>query len=632
MNNRSISDNLAKVSVYIQNNKKDGRGSGFILKSSDEHDFAYLLTAKHVILGEKYQENPDYLMQDEWTFDNDDFDFYLNGKIISLYKNQIFFLLDVDIAFGLVSLSDNSLGDIKKIRLSDNDFSSNYKVNFYTFGYPVIASKEYGHGIELDFIREVTNLEQKESVFSSKRNLGNPMGSQSISSNISKALGGLSGSGIFLNKESDCLHVNSLIIKADGFSNIIALNLLEKIEKINELISKYSSEEIPRLEVNQNFEFDDESIKLESIDYEKFIEKIGELDENELSRYGRSSSEIINEKRCLEKNRKKLAQYCIKLALSHNEKKQYHLSTRYFNHAIDLDSSYKPLFLISKNNRSKYNKAVVKIANETLMTHDLSYEDQYELIKQKIVALESDENEQYKAIIEFFNINQNIKKTESIKLDIENYLLSAKNIINKNICDLLKSNGEISIEDYLYMAEKSELNESFYYSVYFLYAARDLAKLIYDKNKIPEIIAEINKKLSNVLNNKSFDHSMRSFDAQREAEEQIRSFEKIKEESEAILFNDVKDILQKLNDIYDKTNDSGILQEISKTIDSISKKINPDTHNQDVSPSDIQDEEKPNKKTGFGLRSVGLGLFIDVFLFIGMVGFLTGSAVNTVIG
>jgi hypothetical protein len=64
----------------------------------------------------------------------------------------------------------------------------------------------------------------------------------------------------------------------------------------------------------------------------------------------------------------------------------------------------------------------------------------------------------------------------------------------------------------------------------------------------------------------------------------------------------------------------------------MSKKINPDAHNQDIPSSDMQDEEKPNKKTGFGLRSVGLGLFIDVFLFIGMVGFLTGSAVNTVIG
>jgi len=624
-----ISNDLSKITVCVINKKINEGGTGFILKQSDEYDFGYFFTAKHVILGKNYQSNPDYLNSGKCFVDKKELSLYLDGREIFLYGDEIFYL-DIDIAFGIVKLSENSLENLKKIKVSDYDFSSNYKYNFYAFGYPSFVSKEYGDAIELDFTREVSLSEQKELVFSSKRNLGSTRINKT-ESNISTILGGLSGGGIFLNKESDYLHVNSLIIKADGFTSIIALNLLEQINKINGVFIQYNGDEnIPRLEMNQFFEFDDEHIKLECIDYEKFKEKIGDIDETEFSLY-KNSRKIIDHKRNLENERKKLAKFCVKLALSYNENKEYHLSTRYFKHAIDLDESYKPLFLLSKNNRSKYNEAIIKTTDDVLMTRDINYETQYELIKQKILALDDNKKNQYEAILEFFNIKQNVNESEFITHDVENYLCMARDIINCDIEISLKNNKNIFAENYLYMAEVSKTNKSFYHSVYFLYAARDLVKFIYNKNQPIDEIEYANEKLTSVLSDESFDRSI-IFKAQIEAEEKIRSFEKIKKESDAILFNDVKDILQKLNDIYDKSNDSGILQEISQTIDSISKKINPDAHNQDTSSSDMQDEEKPNKKTGFGLRSVGLGLFIDVFLFIGMVGFLTGSAVNTVIG
>lgn len=620
---------LKKITVYIDNKKTGERGTGFILKQSDNHRFAYFFTAKHVILGKNYQDNSNYAMPNILEqFDCNELDLRINDTKLLLYKNKIFYL-DVDISFGIIDLSITSLNDVKTIKISDYDFSSNYKYDFYTFGYPAIISKEYGEVIELSFKREVNN----ELLFSSNGNLGSASGSKA-QSNISMILGGLSGSGIFLNKTSNSLHISSLIVKAAGFKTIIALNLLDYIEKINVLTKNNFDEDIPLLEMNKDFEFDNETIELHNIDYDEFKKKIGEIDEAELSPYRENYRKVIDDKKSLENKRKKLAQYCASLALTYNEEERYHLSTRYFKHAVDLDISYKPLFLISKSDRSKYTNAVVKITDETLTSHDIGYEDQYKLLKQKIEVLDENRNEQYDAIVDFFNINQQVEQSDVTRNDIEKYLSLAKNIINDDIEQSLKLNHKVTAENYLYMAEVSELNKSFHHSVYFLYAARDLMRLFYKKDQSSDYFNYVNDRLKVVFSDESFNYADRSmvFKFQTDAEEKIRSFEKIKEESEAVLFNDVKDILQKLNDIYDKTNDSGILQEISKTIESMSKKINPDAHNQDIPSSDMQDEEKPNKKTGFGLRSVGLGLFIDVFLFIGMVGFLTGSAVNTVIG
>lgn len=620
---------LQKITVYIDNKKTGERGTGFILKQSDNHRFAYFFTAKHVILGKNYQDNSNYAMPSILDkFDCNELDLKANDTKFFLYENKIFYL-DVDISFGIIDLSITSLNDIKKIKISDYDFSSNYKYDFYTFGYPAISSEKYGEFIELNFRGE----KDKKLLFSSNRNLGSVSSYNKSKSTIFAGLGGLSGSGVFLNKTSDYLHVNSLIVEADGYRTIIALSLLDYIDGINELIKNNFDEEIPILEMNKDFDFDNETIELDNIDYDRFKEKIGEIDEAELSPY-ENSRKVIDDKKSLEDKRKKLAQYCACLALTYNKKRQYHLSTRYFKYAVDLDISYKPLFLISKNDRSKYNEALVKVTDETLIHHDISYEDQYKLLKQKIEVLDGDKNEQYKAIVDFFNINQQVEQSDLTRNDIEKYLSLAKTIINDDIEKSLKSNYKVTAENYLYMAEVAELNKSFHHSVYFLYAARDLMRLFYKKDQSLDYSDYVNGKLNAVFSNEYFDHVDRSmvFRFQTDAEEKIRSFEKIKEESEAVLFNDVKDILQKLNDIYDKTNDSGILQEISKTIESMSRKINPDAHNQDIPPSDMQDEEKPNKKMGFGLRSVGVGLFIDVFLFIGMVGFLSGSAVNTVIG
>ena len=101
----------------------------------------------------------------------------------------------------------------------------------------------------------------------------------------------------------------------------------------------------------------------------------------------------------------------------------------------------------------------------------------------------------------------------------------------------------------------------------------------------------------------------------------IKIFEKLKRESDAILFNDVKEILQKINDIYDKSNDSGILQVISETIESINNKI----HQYDANTLldlETKNNDKNTKKTGLGLRSINTGFLIYILITISITNFL----------
>ena len=621
-----LSSNIAKNSVYIQNNKKDRRGTGFILKLYDDQKFAYLFTAKHVVLGENYLENQN---DQVWQFNNDDFSFSLGEKDIFLYENKIFFL-DVDIAIGLVDLVENNLDDVNKIRLSDYHVANNQKSEFYTFGYPVIASEKYGQVIELDFLREIGTQEHGELIFSSRVVLGNAkISSGSVSSNISTVLGGLSGSGVFVNNDLNYLYLNSLIVKADGLTNIIALNILEQIDNINSLFEKIKDDiPIPPIELNSYFSFDNEVIKLDHIDYEKFKEKIGEISEEALSPY-KDSSKVISEKKKIELQRKKLAQYCATLALSFNQEKKYHLATRYFNHAIDLDLSYKPLFLITKSDRVKYNKTLLDVTNNVLLNHNISYEEQYELIKQKVAALDDNADEQYDALMEFFNIRKKLGESENSKSECENYLSLARNIINKNVKSLLEQNKTVTIDNYLYMVEVAKNNKSSYYSAYFLYAARDMLKFLYNKKQSKkEDVEHINKNLSLVLGDESYERAV-IFQAQTDAEEDIKLLLDVKESSDIQFFNDVKNILQKLDDIYDKTNDAGLLKEISQRIDVISRKIG--TSNTNVNSVESSDEIKPSKKSGFTLKNIGVGLFIEICLLFGLIIFLSGNVVKSVI-
>ncbi len=86
-------------------------------------------------------------------FDCNELDLKANDTKFFLYENKIFYL-DVDISFGIIDLSITSLNDIKKIKISDYDFSSNYKYDFHTFGYPAISSEKYGEFIELNFFQQ----------------------------------------------------------------------------------------------------------------------------------------------------------------------------------------------------------------------------------------------------------------------------------------------------------------------------------------------------------------------------------------------------------------------------------------------------------------------------------------------
>lgn len=637
------SNEIAKITVSIENNKQSEKGTGFIVKQNNEDTMAYLFTAKHVFTGSKQNLTNNYTnnLPQKIYFDKKDIQVKLRKKEIFIENNEVFYLSS-DIAFAFINLVENSIENIKCVKISDHDFFNKF-CGFYAFGYPNTVSEDYGQVLELEFTREAetslhkSNEEEipthtfKELVFSSKRNLGS-FKKPGCPTNISDTLGGLSGGGIFLNKESDFLHINSIIIKSDGFTSIIALNLLEEIENINNLVEKECKSDNsihPLLQINQIFEFDDNKIKLDNIDIEKFKEKIGTID-NETSEQYLDSKKLRYEKQNIEKKRKELAQHCIGLALKFNEEKKYNLATRYFKHAIDLDNSYKPLFLISKDNRNTksniaYNKAIIELANEKLIDTTINQEDQYNLIIEKINALENSKDEQYNAIMDFFKIvekidNEKLTLNSSLKDNIEKYLEIAKNIINSTLENSIRNNNAISAEYYLYMAEVAKSNKSFSFLFYFLYAARDLIKFLYTKTQPIEDIEYINKELEEALRNEEYQRS-EIFKAQTDAEKQIKIFEKLKRESDAILFNDVKEILQKINDIYDKSNDSGILQVISETIESINNKI----HQYDANTLldlETKNNDKNTKKTGLGLRSINTGFLIYILITISITNFL----------
>ena len=265
------SNEIAKITVSIENNKQSEKGTGFIVKQNNEDTMAYLFTAKHVFTGSKQNLTNKYTnnLPQKIYFDKKDIQIKLRKKEIFIENNEVFYLSS-DIAFAFINLVENSIENIKCVKISDHDFFNKF-CGFYAFGYPNTVSEDYGQVLELEFTREAetslhkSNEEEipthtfKELVFSSKRNLGS-FKKPGCPTNISDTLGGLSGGGIFLNKESDFLHINSIIIKSDGFTSIIALNLLEEIENINNLVEKECKSDNsihPLLQINQIFEFDD---------------------------------------------------------------------------------------------------------------------------------------------------------------------------------------------------------------------------------------------------------------------------------------------------------------------------------------------------------------------------------------
>ena len=200
--------------------------------------------------------------------------------------------------------------------------------------------------------------------------------------------------------------------------------------------------------------------------------------------------------------------------------------------------------------------------------------------------------------------------------DTQGYIQRAKDLLNLETEELLKQDGFIDIAKYLDISDLSFANKHINEALYFLYCAKELAKICIPKQDIPELLGEINNRIQEIVSHSNDIERSLIFKAQTDAEEIGRNLEKIKDQSDMQIYSDVKTILSKLNDIYDRSNNTGILKEIEENIRYISSKFSETNSN----PQPPSNEKKSISKSAIH------SFLIDIFLFIGTVILVSGSS------
>ena len=379
---------------------------------------------------------------------------------------------------------------------------------------------------------------------------------------------------------------------------------------------KEISENINLSEIKGNtyFSFDKNLIDLENINYNKLLEHIGSVDEDDCKNYEKNR-DIKLKREAIERDIVKIAQYCAYWGVKVNQENQYDKARMFFRHAIALDSRYKQFFLLVKSERRSKaeNNQIIATSEEIISNPNSTSERQYEALKQKIQILqeESNNSELYNTLYDLLKISKNIEKTESTITEIgayidqllqltnleteaalkkgesisatkyidinelaiennqiniaQNSIETLKNYLNREAEVLLNSGKQVNVNRYIEISDIAISNKQPETAIYLLYCAKELSKLSLSRRDSLETNKDINNKISTIVNDFDLERNI-VFQTQSSAESLGSSLEKIKEQADVQLFSDVKSILAKINDIYDKSNNSGILNEIENNI------------------------------------------------------------------
>lgn len=682
-------EQIRKITVHIE---YDGqKGTGFILRQNDENKVAYLFTAKHVFFGSGFQQKATYNSTYQINIKPDDLSLTLNyptTKNLTVTETAYHIKTYDDFCFFSLDLEINKILDIPSVKITEylNAFARGY--DFYTFGYPKIATIG---GVNFGEYFKVTNpIESTKKIYLTDQesfeekivsfNAQNIQGiiNQKGESSLPTSLGGLSGSGIFY-LDNGILHITAIVIRACSINSIQTIDLYNNIDAINECIRSQENSNFSEIRGNIYLSFDKSLIDLENINCNKLLDYIGSVDEEDSKSYEKNK-DIKLKREAIERDRVKTAQYCAYWGVKANKEKQYDKARMYFRHAIDLDSRYKQFFILVKSERRSKaeNNQIIATSEEIISNPNSALEIKYEALKQKIQILQEENNnsELYDATYSLLKISQNINKNgnENINIEVKTYIAellkltnleteqilkegesinatkyidineiaiennqielamlsieTLKNYLNHEAEVLLSGGKKVNFNRYIEVSDIAISNKQPETAIYLLYCAKELGKLCSSRLDNLENTRYINNKISTIVND--FDLERNSvFQAQASAETLGSSLEKIKEQADVELFSDVKSILAKINDIYDKSNNSGILKEIEDNVKILNSKFNP-ANIDTLEELKLASYQQPNSNISISAKFAIHSFFINIILFSVTSIFISGSSISNI--
>lgn len=586
MDNFNIEQEANKITVSIRVklvNEDYSIGTGIIvIPQKDEVTIGYLFTAQHVVIGKdsfsynKYDSSP-------MIFQENDLEIKLNDININIIKNTFYKPNEKeDFAFALVDLKSNNILFLPRIKISNYDLIYQKDFRYVTLGYPNI-SDELSEALEL---KSPSELPVKEGVTTPRIRLQSviPVGTAKLEqkgSNIVDNLEGFSGAGVFFTDNTE-VHLTGLVVEASGFSSIIILNFNKITEianlMIEEILLNDTSLNFNLLETNTMFNYGETLINLKDInndDILNFIKtKIGDVNYETVKELKSNSKTVETEKSRIDLQIKELAKNCAYIGAEYNKEKRYHLATRYFNYAISIDSSYNTVFLTAKHNRKKGDNIKEIIENSDKIIYN-PYKDsisKFNALKEKIFILEENNSDDrlYEVVCDLLITAQTISPPISTD-EVQPYINKCKKIINEENTRQISIGSNPSIEPYIYMSEICRDFNLLEESVYFLTCAKELLKLLRKNEENGNTLNFINSKIDLFIEKNTLTTST-IFNAQREAEKTITYIEKIKIETEENILADISIIIEKINQIYNQSNDTGLLKRIDENIRSLLEK------------------------------------------------------------
>ncbi|WP_298612645.1 hypothetical protein [uncultured Thiothrix sp.] len=679
-----ILEQIRKITVHIA--YEEQRGTGFILRQNDEDKVAYLFTAKHVLFGEGFQQKNTYNENYQININSDKLSLTLKHPIIrNLIVTGIVYHIKThdDFCFFSLDLESNKILDVPSLKISEYITAFDRGYDFYTFGYPKISTiegdnfGEYFKVINPSKSLKKINLgdqepfEQKTISFNAKNIHG--VVNQKGESSLPTSLRGLSGSGIFY-FDNSILYITAIVIRAHSINSIHTIDLYNNIDLINECIRNQENINLSEIKGNTYFSFDKNLIDLENINYNKLLEHIGSVDEDDCKNYEKNR-DIKLKREAIERDIVKIAQYCAYWGVKVNQENQYDKARMYFRHAIALDSRYKQFFLLVKSERRSKaeNNQIIATSEEIISNPNSTSERQYEALKQKIQILqeESNNSELYNTLYDLLKISKNIEKTESTITEIgayidqllqltnleteaalkkgesisatkyidinelaiennqiniaQNSIETLKNYLNREAEVLLNSGKQVNVNRYIEISDIAISNKQPETAIYLLYCAKELSKLSLSRRDSLETNKDINNKISTIVNDFDLERNI-VFQTQSSAESLGSSLEKIKEQADVQLFSDVKSILAKINDIYDKSNNSGILNEIENNIKNLNSRFT--SNNTDTLEEPKASSYPANSNLSTNIKSSIHGFFINIILFSAVSVFISGSSIS----
>lgn len=565
----------ASIKVVIDDYESCGTGI-IVIPNSEKGQFGYLFTAQHVLTGSQsfqygdYDSQPIQLIEKNLEIKLNDLNIrILNNTFYKPHKKE-------DFAFGIIDLKDNNLTFLPKIKISNYDLIYRQELKYLIFGHPNITNG-IGESLELKSPSEITPSEYIDIPrikLKSEIPIGVAKQGQS-GSDIADKLQGFSGSGVFFTDHTE-IHLTGLVVEALGFASIIILDFNRIVEIANLIIEDQLTQDknilYPILETNTNFNCASTLLNLRDINNENILNyienKIGGVKQEDIEKLKNNSKAIETEKIKIDAMLKELAKNCAYIGAEYNQQKRYNLATRYFNHAISIDNSYNTIFLTAKNNRKKGENIDEILKNSEEIINN-SYNDpisKANALKEKILALEEKENslEAYTAICDLLTTISPI--TPSISIDeVHFYIDKCKTILNDENVKQVSKGKLPTIDPYIYMAELCKEFNLLDDSIFFLTCAKEIAKLLRKKEESEKTLSFINNQIDTFIHQNTLNPSA-IFNAQKNAEKAIGYIENIKNEHENNIINDIGIIIDKINEIYNKSNDTGILKKIDENI------------------------------------------------------------------